>query len=75
MCNVVSDIFTLTLSSPKYVTPISITLLLLHFQPIDEQAVPGGDVSSAFQHHVVATAHFHHAPVPQATPVLPSLDF
>lgn len=36
--------------------------------------MPGVIVSSALQHHAVAPAHLHHAPVPQTTPVLPPLD-
>lgn len=31
-------------------------------------------VSSDLQHHAVAVAHLHHAPVPQATPLIPPLD-
>lgn len=36
--------------------------------------MPGSVVSSAFQHHAMALAHLHHAPVPQAAPFLPPLD-
>lgn len=45
-----------------------------HFQPVDEYAVPGSGVSSALQHHALANAHLHYAPVPQAAPLLPPLD-